>query len=222
MTTSSEQARRSTRAPRCEDAGEQEWIDALRARGAGHDDAVRRLWQAVGQAARHQVHRMPQVWVELGGVRAEEIIESATDEATVAVLARLDRFEGRSRFTTWVYKFGIFHAAAEARRALWRDRPVDLEDQPEPASNDPMTPEACMEAQDFSAAVAVAMRTVLTPHQRRVARALIIDEVPIDVLAQRLATNRNALYKTLHDARVKLRAELRHRGFLPDSRVDER
>jgi RNA polymerase sigma-70 factor (ECF subfamily) len=205
----------SERAEPFEVAGDEEWIDALRARGAGYDDAVRRLRLAVGQAARHQVSRMPQVWAELGRVRAEEIIESAADHATMAVLARLDRFEGRSKFTTWVYKFGIWHAATEARRALWRDRPVELDGQPEPASKDSMTPAAYVEAQDFSAAAAVALETVLTPHQRRIARALIIDEVPIDVLAERLGTNRNALYKTLHDARVSLRAELLQRGFLP-------
>ncbi|PKW00248.1 RNA polymerase sigma-70 factor (ECF subfamily) [Amycolatopsis echigonensis] len=144
---------------------------------------------------------MPRVWAELGDVRAEEIIESAADEATVAVLDRLDRFEGRSKFTTWVYKFGVFHAATEARRALWRDRPVELDGQPEPASTDPVTPEAWAEARDLSAAVALALATVLTPHQRRIACALIVDDVPIDVLAERLGTNRSALYKTLHDAR---------------------
>lgn len=200
--------------------GEQEWIDTLRGRGVGHDDAVRRLRQMVARAAAHQVHRMPQVWAELGRVRAEEIIESAADEATMAVLARLDRFEGRSRFSTWVYKFGIWHAAAEARRALWRDRSVTLEDQPEPAGDDSHGPEAYAEAQDFAAAVSVALRTVLTPRQQRIARALIVDEVPVDVLAERLGTNRNALYKALHDIRVKLRAELRHRGFLPASSGD--
>lgn len=204
----------SQRAPRGEDAGEPEWIDALRSCGGGHDRAVRRLRQTVERAARHQVSRMPRVWAELGGVRAEEIIEAAADEATVAVLARLDRFEGRSKFSTWVYKFGILHAATEARRALWRDRPVDLDGQPEPAGDGALTPERYVEARDFAAAVAVALRTVLTPHQRRIACAIIIDEVPIDVLAERLGTSRNALYKTLHDARVKLRVELRNRGYL--------
>lgn len=220
VATPSERAQPSKHAPQCEDAGDQEWIDALRLRCPGHDEAVRRLRQTVRHAARHQVRRMPQVTAELGEVRAEEIIESAADEATMAVLAHLDRFEGRSRFTTWIYKFGILHAATEARRALWHDRPIGLQEQPEPASADPLTPESYAEARDFAAAVSVALRTVLTPHQRRVAYALIIDEVPIDVLAERLHTNRNALYKSLHDARIKLRAELRLRGYLADSCVE--
>jgi RNA polymerase sigma-70 factor (ECF subfamily) len=58
------------------------------------------------------------------------------------------------------------------------------------------------------------MREVLTPYQRRVAVALLVDGVPIDVLADRLGTSRGALYKTLHDVRVRLRAELTAKGYL--------
>jgi RNA polymerase sigma-70 factor (ECF subfamily) len=54
---------------------------------------------------------------------------------------------------------------------------------------------------------------VLTAHQRRVVTALVIDEVPVDVLAERLGTSRNSLYKTLHDARVRLRSELTAAGY---------
>jgi RNA polymerase sigma-70 factor (ECF subfamily) len=43
--------------------------------------------------------------------------------------------------------------------------------------------------------------------------AITINGVPIDVLAERLNTTRGALYKTLHDARKKLRAELITNGF---------
>ena len=66
----------------------------------------------------------------------------------------------------------------------------------------------------MACAVAVAMHRVLTPHQRRIAIALLVDGVPVDVLAQRLATNRGALYKTVHDARTRLRAELTAMGYL--------
>jgi RNA polymerase sigma-70 factor (ECF subfamily) len=61
------------------------------------------------------------------------------------------------------------------------------------------------------------MRTVLTPYQRRIAVALLVDGVPIDVLAQRLGTSRGALYKTVHDARVRLRGELTAKGYLPST-----
>jgi RNA polymerase sigma-70 factor (ECF subfamily) len=198
----------------CELPSEDGWVGALLSGGAGYDDALRSLRKLVARAARYQVTRIPRVRDELGSVRAEEIIESAADEATVAVLDHLHEFEGRSKFSTWVYKFGIRAAAAEARRALWRTRPVNLDGQSEPPDGHALTPETYAEAKDFSGAVSVALHTALTTHQRRIALALLVEEVPIDVLAERLDTTRNALYKALHDARVRLRAELREREYL--------
>ncbi|HET6877808.1 MAG TPA: sigma-70 family RNA polymerase sigma factor [Jatrophihabitans sp.] len=189
------------------------WLVALRNRGRDYDEAVRYVRDLVRRAARQQIARMPHVRAELGAVRAEEIIESAADEATVAVLERLHSFEGRSRFTTWVYKFGVWHAAAEARRALWRDRPLELGGH-HAANEQQLTPESYAEARDLSTAVSLAIHTALTPHQRRIVLALIVDGVPIDVLAERLGTSRNTLYKAVHDARVSLRKELLRRGYL--------
>lgn len=196
-----------------------EWQVCLQAEGTRHDKAVRHVHDLTRRAARQQLIRMPHVWEELGAVRVEEIIEAAADEATMAVLDNLDGFEGRSRFSTWVYKFGVFHAASEARRALWRDRAFVLDDDDELVDGHPLTPESAMEARDLSGAVAVAIQTALTAHQRRVVLALLVDGVPIDVLAERLGTSRNTLYKALHDARVRLRAELVRRGYLHDSPV---
>lgn len=193
-----------------------QWLGVLRGQGTGYDEAVRYVHDLVRRAARKQLNRMPHVWQDLGAVRAEEIIEAAADEATMSVLDNLDGFEGRSRFSTWVYKFGVWHAASEARRAVWRDRAVALDDGDEPVAEDAVTPESYVEARDLSGAVAVAVQTALTPHQRRVVRALLVDDVPIDVLAERLGTSRNTLYKALHDARVRLRGELVRRGYLQD------
>lgn len=195
-------------------AADGEWLAALRDHGSGYDAAVRHVHELVHRAARRQISRIPSAWADLGAVRAEEIIHSAADEATVAVLEHLDDFQGRSRFSTWVYKFGVYQAATEARRALWRDRALTLDG--DRVDTHPMTPASYTEAHDLADAVAVAIRTVLTAHQRRVVLALLIDEIPIDVLAERLGTSRNTLYKALHDARVRLRDELRQRGYLPD------
>ena len=65
-------------------------------------------------------------------------------------------------------------------------------------------------------AVRDAIAEALTPQQRAVLVAIALNGVPIDVLAERLGTTRGALYKTLHDARRKLRARLGERGLLPD------
>jgi RNA polymerase sigma-70 factor (ECF subfamily) len=135
----------------------------------------------------------------------------------VAVLGKLTTFEGRSRFTTWAFKFAILQAAVELRRQAWSYREVPLESAP-PVVEPRPSPDQYAEGADLAAAVRDAIDRVLTPHQRRIALALLVDEVPIDVLAERLRTNRNALYKTLHDARSRLRAHLTAEGYLTPGR----
>lgn len=190
-----------------------EWVPRLASTGAVRDDAISRLRKLMLRAARHQVSRMPQA-VDLGATRREEIIHSAANEATLSVLSRLGRFEGRSRFTTWAYKFGIFQAGAEVRRAAWIGREIQLHDVAIIDQTATGSPEAHAEGRDLATAVHQAMVHELTPYQRRVALALLVDGVPIDVLAERLGTTRNALYKTLHDARRRLRAHLSAQGLL--------
>jgi RNA polymerase sigma-70 factor (ECF subfamily) len=204
---------------RSEPISNDDWIDQLSATGPRHDAAVARLHDLMLRSAWHQVNRMPES-ATLGSRRREEVVHAAADEATMSVLARLDAFEGRSRFTTWAYKFGILHAGVEVRRSAWRDREIDLDSVPEPSA--PGTgPEGYLEARDLSDALSRAMATALTPHQRRVALALLIEHVPIDVLAERLGTTRNALYKTLHDARKALRSQLVDQGLLSASPTKE-
>jgi RNA polymerase sigma-70 factor, ECF subfamily len=197
----------------------EDWVAELSSSGPFHDAAVARLHDLLLRAAWHQVNRMPES-TRLGSRRREEIVHAAADEATMSVLARLDAFEGRSRFTTWAYKFGILHTAVEVRRSAWRDREIDLDSVTEP-SDTGTGPEDWAEARDLSAAVSEGLVSALTPHQRRVALALLVEGVPIDVLADRLGTTRNALYKTLHDARKALRSYLAARGFLSASPTKE-
>lgn len=192
---------------------EVDWITLLSATGRAHEDAVAQLHVLLLRAARRQVSRMRESAI-LGAARREEIIHSAADEATMSVLSRLDTFEGRSAFTTWAYKFGILHAGTQVRRAAWRDREVNLDDVPEPRQTVAPSPEGYAEGRDLAHAVHDGLREALTPHQRRVAVAVLIDEVPIDVLAERLGINRGALYKTLHDGRQRLRAYLSAHDFL--------
>jgi RNA polymerase sigma-70 factor (ECF subfamily) len=191
---------------------EDDWVVRLRTGGHVGEDAVRGLHALMLRAARHQVSRMGATR-ELGEFRAEEIVHAAADEATMAVIARLGTFEGRSKFTTWAYKFAILQAAVEVRRAAWRQTEVELTPDAHRAA-DTWTPEGVAEASDFAKAVREALDKQLTSHQRRVALALIVEGVPIDVLAERLGTNRNALYKTLHDVRARLRAALTAEGYL--------
>jgi RNA polymerase sigma-70 factor (ECF subfamily) len=198
-----------------------EWLTRLSTvAGPVRDEAVGRLHDLMVRAAWHQVSRMSEAW-SLGSARREEVVLSAADEATVSVLARLSAFEGRSRFTTWAYKFAILHTGVEVRRAAWSHREVELHDLVDPRSPGD-SPEGHAETHDLADAVRRGIDESLTPHQRRVALALLVDEVPIDVLAERLATTRNALYKTLHDARKRLREFLGDAGYLRDGEEVER
>lgn len=133
----------------------------------------------------------------------------------MSVLSRLHKFEGRSLFTTWAYKFAIFQAGAAVRRAAWNNGDVCLHDVPEFSGISDPEPESYAECQDMSEAVMKGLRRALTPHQRRVVVALLIEEIPFNVLADRMDTTRGALYKTLHDARKRLRGYLSDEGYLP-------
>ncbi|MBS1847896.1 MAG: sigma-70 family RNA polymerase sigma factor [Actinobacteria bacterium] len=193
-----------------------EWIERLTASGSVRVEAVAQLHDLMLRATRFQVSKMPEASM-LGAARRDEIAHSAADEATVSALARLDSFEGRSRFTTWAYKFGILRAGVEVRRYAWRGRDIELHDVPEPATSSGSSPESQVEGNDLAAAVRRGLGQALTEHQRHVAVALLIDEIPIDILAERMGTTRNALYKTLHDARKRLRSYLESEGFPVDT-----
>ena len=181
--------------------------------------ALRQLHSLMLRAAGHQVSRMRGALPDDSPATVDVIVNQAADEAITALLTKLHTFEGRSRFTTWAYKFAILQAATEVRRIQWQHREVELRDLDlaNTAAGDHDSPEHHAEASDLAGALGEAMHTVLTTHQRRIAVALLVDGVPIDVLADRLGTTRGALYKTVHDARTRLRADLTSRGYLPDA-----
>ena len=161
------------------------------------------------RAARFEVARRRRGLAHIRGEELDDIATQSADDALVSVLARLQDFRGESRFTTWVYKFAILESAVALRRRAWQGREIPLEPERWPLFEaGGRTPEADSEQQALLQAVVKAIREILTPHQRRVLLAVVLDDVPIDVLAERLGTTRGALYKTLHDARSRLRAEL--------------
>jgi RNA polymerase sigma-70 factor, ECF subfamily len=127
----------------------------------------------------------------------------------MAVLAKLDDYRGASRFTTWAYKFALLEAGVKLRRRAWQGREVVLEPERWPTLPDPgSTAHEEVERAELLRSLRRAIDEALTPRQREVFVALALNEVPIDVLAERMETTRGALYKTLHDARAKLRREL--------------
>ena len=133
----------------------------------------------------------------------------------MAVLRKLHSYRGDSRFTTWAYKFALLETAAALRSRPWhgRELPLEAEGWARLADDGRASPAGQAEAAELIAAIRDAIAEVLTPHQRGVLVALTLNDVPIDVLAGRRGTTRNALYKTLHDGRRKLRARLAEKGF---------
>jgi len=186
-----------------------EWLRDLRSSGTAHDAAVRRLHVLLLRAARFEVSRRRAVMPHLRGDALDDIANEAADDALVSILARLDDFRGASRFTTWAYKFALLEAAVKMRKRAWQQREVPLEAETwDVIPSGVLEPAEEAEQSELLGRVRHAMETALTAHQRRVLVALALNEVPIDVLAERLGTTRGALYKTLHDARRKLRAAL--------------
>jgi RNA polymerase sigma-70 factor, ECF subfamily len=201
-------------APPLLDPESREWLRCLRAHGREHDDAVSRLHELLLRAARFECARRRPALPHLRGNDLDDIANQAADDALVSVLRRLDSFHGASRFTTWAYKFALLEAAVKLRRRSWQGREVPLE--PETwslFSSADIEPDETAEQSELLETLQQAIADVLTPHQRRVLVALALNGVPIDVLAERLSTTRGALYKTLHDARRKLRSHLEELGL---------
>jgi RNA polymerase sigma-70 factor (ECF subfamily) len=196
------------------DADSRRWLDELRRPGSARDEAIQQLHALLLRAAHFEVARRRPGLPHLRGNELEDIALEAADDALVNVLRRLEDFRGDSRFTTWAYKFALYEAAVKLRRREWQGRelPLEPEDWTLFAATGP-TPERGAEQRELLDELKRAVAETLTPHQRTVLVAVALNGVPIDVLAERLDTTRGALYKTLHDARTKLRRHLACRGL---------
>jgi RNA polymerase sigma-70 factor (ECF subfamily) len=190
------------------------WWTELHAEGSDREEAVARLHDLLLKAARFEVARRRQALPHLSVQELDDLAQEAAGDAALSVLRRLDDFRGESRFTTWAYKFALLEAAAKVRRRAWQGRELPLEPESWSQFESPApTPAASAERAQLLAAIQEGIATALTPRQRQVLVALALNGVPIDVLAERLGSNRNALYKSLHDARRNLRAHLEARGL---------
>lgn len=189
------------------------WLDGLRRDSRRHEATVAELRQRLLRVARHELGRRRHQLGSISGPELEDIAEQSADDAVLKVIVKLDDFRGASRFTTWACKFAIFEVSAKVAQHAWRRQPADREPAWEtiPDSLAP-DPERSAEQREVLAVLRRAIEADLTPHQRRVFVAVALNEVPIDVLAVELDSNRNAVYKNLFDARRKLRAALASAG----------
>jgi RNA polymerase sigma-70 factor (ECF subfamily) len=188
-------------------------FEGLCGEGHRHEAATRQLHAMLLRAARYEVGRRSAALAHLHGEDPDDLALQAADDAFVAVMAKLDQFRGDSRFSTWAYKFALYEAAVRMRRRAWQHREVVLD--PESwltVADAGVGPDGQLDKSELLGAIRTLIATKLTPHQREVLIALTIQGIPIDVLAERLGSTRGALYKTLHDARRKLRTELAAAG----------
>ncbi len=196
------------------DAESRAWLLELRAEGARRDEASRRLHDLLLRAARFEINRRSVSHPHLRGGDLDDLAHQAANDALLAILGKLDTYRGDSRFTTWAYKFALLEAAVMVRRRAWQGREVPIE--PEHCSviaGRGDSPAGLAESNELLGSVSAAIETELSPHQREVLVAVALNDVPIDVMAERLDTTRGALYKTIHDARKKLRSRLADAGL---------
>jgi RNA polymerase sigma-70 factor (ECF subfamily) len=200
------------------DAESLAWVEALSGSGHRREDAVSRLHALLLRAAAFEIARRLDARGDSHGPGSDDLAIQAADDALMAIMSKLHTFRGDSRFTTWAYKFALLEAGVKLRRRAWQGREVPLEfDGWAQLPDRHAAPDADAETAELLGAVRDAIADALTPHQRTVLVAVTLNDVPIDVLAERLTTTRGALYKTLHDARRTLRARLADSGLDPDT-----
>jgi RNA polymerase sigma-70 factor, ECF subfamily len=189
------------------------WIAALHGSAAVRQEALSDLHALLLRGAHFELSRRRHALTHVSRGELDDLANQAADDALVAIIAKLDTFRGASRFTTWAYKFVLLEAGVKARRRTWHGREIALDDHDWLVARDTApSAQRVVESNETLRAISDAVQTALTPHQREVLCALALNGVPIDVLAGRLGTTRGALYKTLHDARRKLRAALAAAG----------
>ncbi len=192
------------------------WLADLRAGGEAREAALADLREVIQHGLPYALSR----WLLPDDPLFPPLVEEVTQETLLRVLDQLDTFEGRSLFTTWVHKIAVRIALTELRRKRWQDTSldeiVDNEELPAPPgllADRSAGPEAVAERADMIAHVRRILEQELTPKQRQALTLLGIQGVPLEEAARRMKTNRNALYKLLHDARLRLKRRLTAEGL---------
>jgi RNA polymerase sigma-70 factor, ECF subfamily len=203
----------AVRAPQGADPESRSWVNDLAGEGPRHEQAAARLHDLLLHAARFEISRRRASLSHLRGDDFDDLAHHAAADAMVAILRKLGDYRGDSRFTTWAYKFALLEAAVKLRRRAWQGRELPLAPERWSAIEEPaLSPGGRAEQSELLGLVRDAIESELSPRQREVLIAVALNGVPIDVLAERMDTTRGALYKSIHDARKKLRVRLEQQG----------
>jgi RNA polymerase sigma-70 factor (ECF subfamily) len=200
-------------APAPPDPETAQWLRDLR--GPGREAAYERLHRLLLKVARGELRRRgPRAGID--GPELDDLAHQAAADAFVAVRRKLGDFRGESRFTTWAYKFVVFEVSTKLGRHFWRTphARLDAEDWSRLPDRFGLDPADENEWRELVGALRHAVDEVLSERQRRAFVAIVLNDVPADALVDHLGPSRNAIYKTLYDARRKLRAQLVATGHL--------
>ncbi len=197
-----------------------DWLRDLAGKGDAQAAAISDLRALLRRSALYTLGRTGIHGASLASSQVEAIAEECAQEALLAILERLGDFRAESKFTTWAYKFAVNIALTAARRERWKTVSLDemLDENEAPVwlpGADPSAPSPEQRSQqgEVWALVQQVMDAELTPRQRQVLRAMVFEELPLDEVVRHLGSNRNAVYKLVHDARRKLKAGLEARGY---------
>jgi RNA polymerase sigma-70 factor (ECF subfamily) len=193
-----------------------QWISDLSTDGAPREAALEDLHAIILRGLPFALSR----WLSPSNPQFDSLTEEVAQETLLRVLDQLHTFEGRSMFTTWVHKIAIRIALTELRRKRWQDSSLDemVDNEETPVSprileDSSATPEQTAERADMLERVRRVIDEELTERQRRALIMLGLQGMPMEEAAKRLKTNRNALYKLLHDARLRLKQRLQTEGL---------
>lgn len=163
----------------------------------------------------HEAYRRGPL-VGIGGPELDDLALQAADDAMISLLSKLDTFRGESRFTTWAYRFVVLEVANKVGRHVRRAPAVPLDGDewerfPAGSSSDPLAQAIHRELVE---AVQHAVDETLTDHQKRIFVAIVVHGVPLETMVGESGSNRGAIYKTVFDARRKIRAFLTAHGYI--------
>jgi RNA polymerase sigma-70 factor (ECF subfamily) len=202
-----------------------QWLADLNGTPATRDLALQDLRERLQRGIYYYLSRERSDLAQLPAQELTQMAEDLAQDATLRVLENLDSFRGDSRFTTWATKIAVRVAISDLRRARYRDFSLDditadgellPTTAASPLSAAPPGPEHAAERADVLAKISAALGEALTERQYQALEAVALHGVPLEVVAERMDTNRNALYKLLHDARRKLRVYLDEQGLSMD------
>ncbi len=196
------------------------WIADLQDDGIRRDTAIQDLLAWLRRRLFYYLRERSDLR-DLGEEELQQLAADFAQDSVLIILQKLDQFEGRSKFTTWAAKIAVHQALGEMRRARWRDVSLDAltaEGQPDFSflASDAATPEESTLRQSVVDTVLDVLEHELSDRQRQALYSRLVQGVPIELLADQLETNPNALYKLLHDARKRLKTRLRERGISPE------